>query len=155
MYSYFILVFLIMSPIILGIIFMMSGKEHLSKYSIFLIMGSFVLAVLCLIIGIIDSHQNLSQEISSSKQVLALNSNHRPMYDIIYNSDDSNNDPSIAYRVQLKSGKTKTVSPKVVHVNRSKESYLQATHRLQIIDIFGLKFKAGAYTENKLYLNDK
>ena len=71
------------------------------------------------------------------------------MYDI--NSDVSNG----TYRVYLKSGKTKTVSPKIVHVNRSKGSYLKTTCRLHFTNIFGLKFKSDTYTESTLYLNDK
>lgn len=153
MYSISILIFIMFIPFVLGLTLLVhdyivspSRDGYLKTHEVILMIISIVL---CLAFIMIDSYENLSEEIGSSKQALALNAFHRPMYDI--NSDVSNG----TYRVYLKSGKTKTVSPKVVHVNRSKGSYLKTTRRLHFTNIFGLKFKADTYTENTLYLNDK
>ena len=123
-----------------------SDDSYLKTHEIILMIIS---VIMLLALAIVDHHEDLSKEISSSRQSLVLNASNRPMYDINGNGPDS------TYRVYLKSGKTKTLSPKVVHVNRSKESYLQTTRRLHFINLFGLKFKFGTYTERTLYLNDK
>lgn len=153
MYSSSILTFIMFIPFVLGMTLLVhdyivapSRDGYLKAHEVILMIISIVL---CLAFIIIDRYENLSEEIGSSKQALALNSSHRPMYDI--NSDVSNG----TYRVYLKSGKTKTVSPKIVHVNRSKGSYLKTTCRLHFTNIFGLKFKSDTYTESTLYLNDK
>ena len=89
-----------------------SDDSYLKTHEIILMI---ITVIMGLAIAIVDHHENLSKEISSSRQSLALNASNRPMYDI------NGNGPDGTYRVYLKSGKTKTLSPKVVHVNRSKK----------------------------------
>lgn len=153
MYNGSILMFIMFVPMALGLTLFVhdnivapSDDSYLKTHEIILMIIS---VIMLLALAIVDYHEDLSKEISSSRQSLALNASNRPMYDINGNGPDS------TYRVYLKSGKTKTLSPKVVHVNRSKKSYLQTTRRLHFINVFGIKFKLSTYTENTLYLNDK
>ena len=153
MYNGSILMFIMFVPMALGLTLFVhdnivapSEDSYLKTHEAILMIIS---VIMVLALAIVDHHEDLSKEISSSRQSLALNASNRPMYDI------NGNGPDGTYRVYLKSGKTKTLSPKVVHVNRSKESYLQTTRRLHLINLFGIKFRLSTYTENTLYLNDK
>lgn len=90
----------------------------------------------------------------SSNQALVLNASHRPMYDIV-NPNDDEETTSVKYKVYLKSGGSKTVSSKIVHVNRSKTSYLKTINKQVVFDVFGLKFGGDKYKDYTLYISDK
>lgn len=83
------------------------------------------------------------------KQIVALDRYDKPMYDVINNSD------STSYKIYLKSGGTKTVSPKIVHVTKSTQSYLKTETKQIGVNFFGLKVNGQSYDNTTLYLNDK
>lgn len=83
---------------------------------------------------------------------IAKNSYGKPMYDII--PSDCIGDSS-KYKVYLASGETKKVVPKIVHVNRSKKSYLKSDVNTRVSYFYNIKFKYNRETQYTLYLNDK
>lgn len=128
-----------------------SINPEISIFQNILIISSVILMIM--ILGM-SWFFKTSEDIGSTKQAVALNSSHKPMYDMINTQDDWDNS-SVKYKVYLKSGKTKTVSPKVVYVNHSKESYLKTQRNQYMTKLFGLKFKNHTTTDYVLYLNDK
>lgn len=86
---------------------------------------------------------------------VALNAYGRPMYDMISASNNDHDKSGTQYKVYLASGKTKKVAPKVVHVNRSKTSYLKAEKKKDIVYVLNIPVENGIHTDYTLYLNDK
>lgn len=87
---------------------------------------------------------------SSTKEIVATNAYGKPMYDIV--PDDES---IISYKVSLKSGRTKTISPTVIHVNKSKQSYLKGVKKSKVVNLGFVKIPISKYTDYTLYLADK
>ena len=87
---------------------------------------------------------------SSTKEIVATNAYGKPMYDIV--PDDES---IISYKVSLKTGGTKTISPTVIHVNKSKQSYLKGVKKSEVVNLGFVKIPISKYTDYTLYLNDK
>ena len=86
----------------------------------------------------------------STKEIVATNAYGKPMYDVV-----PDNESIISYKVSLKTGGTKTISPTVIHVNKSKQSYLKGVKKSKVVNLGFVKIPISEYTDYTLYLNDK
>lgn len=128
---------------------------EVSKGSAILMLLSILSVLVMFFIGLMASSENDYRTINSSKQEIAFNSSKKPIYDIVINNNDFFENSNVKYKIYLKSGKTKTVSPKIVHVNQSHQPYLKKEREQKIMHVLWLKFKGPIDTNYTLYLNDK
>lgn len=88
-----------------------------------------------------------------------LNKNNAPMYDVVGSTgdNDDNGDSTIVptYKVYLQSGKSKVVSPEIVHTKKFFTPYLKTEKKQMVTYAYGIKIIGGKYTDSTLYVNDK
>lgn len=85
-----------------------------------------------------------------------LNKNNLPMYDVVGSATQNNENATLpTYKVYLQSGKSKVVSPKIVHIKKSSTAHLKTEKKQIITHVFGFKIVGGKYADSTLYVNDK
>ena len=79
------------------------------------------------------------------------------MYDVITDNNAGYDSTQATYKIYLKSGGSKTISPDVVHIRHGSKSksYLTVKHVQQVTTVFGIKSYGGKYTTYDLVLSGK
>ena len=93
----------------------------------------------------------------SYRQEIAVTSSKAPRYDVIKDNNADYDSTQSTYKIYLKSGGSKTISPDVVHIQHGSKSksYLIVKHMQWVVTMFGMKSYGGKYTAYDLVLSGR
>ena len=100
-----------------------------------------------------------NEVIATKTAKVMLNDNNAPMYDVVGSTGDSDDNGdstnTATYKVYLQSGKSKVVSPEIVHTKKFSTPYLKIQKKQMVTYVYGIKIIGEKYTDSTLYVNDK
>lgn len=125
--------------------------------------GFAIVGLVLILVGMVALCQiaigRTNEVIATKTAKVMLNDNNAPMYDVVGSSGDSDDNGdstnTATYKVYLQSGKSKVVSPEIIHIKKSFTPYLKIQKKQMVTYVYGIKIIGEKYTDSTLYVNDK